>query len=174
MKMNSKTFPIITTERLILKQLSLDNLDAIFALRTNSFVNKYLNRSVPKTKEEVIHFINSINNAISEGTTYYWTISLTDTKECIGTVSLFDFANENKSCEIGYELIPEFQGKGFMKEAVQAVITYVFQALNFQKIVACTHIDNQSSTQLLLKLNFFKTAESLEENPNLKMFTLEQ
>lgn len=45
----------------------------------------------------------------------------------------FDFSTENNSCEIGYELMPEFQGQGIMKESAEEVINYAFQTLTFQK-----------------------------------------
>ena len=90
----------------------------------------------------------------------------------MGTICLFDFSSENNSCEIGYELMTKFQRQGIMKAAVQAVIDHVFQTLNFKKILAFTHNENQNSTNLLLKFNFVKSIETDKENPNLNIFTL--
>ena len=99
---------------------------------------------------------------------------MTNTKTFVGTICLFDFSNEKKSCEIGYELMPRFQGQGIMKEASQVVIDYVFQTLKFKKIFAFTHYENLNSTNLLLKLHFVKSLETDKENPNLTIFTLAQ
>lgn len=173
-KSNSDAFPILTTERLTLRKLSIEDQQAIFALRSDPNINKYLDRQPCKTNEDAINFINRINDNIEKGNTCYWAITLTDTKTFVGTICLFDFSNENNSCEIGYELMITFQGKGIMKEAVQAVIDYVFQTLKFKKIVAFTHYENQNSTNLLLKFNFVKAIEKDKENPNLTIFTLTQ
>lgn len=170
--MNPVTFPILTTERLTLRRLSIDDYQDIFDLRTDPQINKYLDRQLCKTTEDAKNFINKVNENIEKGGTYYWAISLTDTKQLVGTICLFDFSSEKKSCEMGYELMMKFQGKGIMQEAAQTVIDFVFQTLKFKKILAFTHYKNQHSTNLLLKLNFLKSIETDKENPNLTIFTL--
>lgn len=172
--LNSATFPILTTERLTLRQLSIDDHQDIFALRSNPETSKFLDRQLCKTIEDARNFINKINNNIRKGNSLYWAITLTDTKTLVGTICLFDFSSEKNSCEIGYELMTQFQGQGIMKEAAQVVIDYVFETLKFKKILAFTHYENQDSTNLLLKLNFLKSIERDKENPNLNIFTLTQ
>lgn len=172
--MNSATFPILTTERLTLRQLSIDDQQDIFALRSDPQINKFLDRQPCRTDEDAINFINKVNDNIEKSDTYYWAITLTNTKTFIGTICLFDFSSENNSCEIGYELVTKFQGQGIMKEAAQAVIDYVFQTLKFKKILAVTHYENQNSTNLLLKLNFVQSIKTDKENSNLNVFTLTQ
>ena len=172
--MNSATFPILITERLTLRKLSIDDQQDIFALRSDPKTNKFLDRQLCKTNEDAINFINKVNDNIEKSDTYYWAITLTDTKTLVGTICLFDFSSENNSCEIGYELMTKFQGQGIMKEAVQVVIDFVFQTLRFKKISAFTHYENQNSTNLLLKFNFVKSIETDKENPNLNIYTLKQ
>ena len=171
-KMNSTTFPILKTERLTLRQLLIDDKLDIFALRSDPGVNKYLNRQPCHTVEDAIIFINKVNDNIEKNGTYYWAITLTDSKTILGTICLFDFSSEKSSCEIGYELMTQFQGKGYMKEALKVVIDYVFQNLKVKKILAFTHCENQNSTSLLMKLNFVKSIIPDKENPSLNMFTL--
>jgi [ribosomal protein S5]-alanine N-acetyltransferase len=173
-KMNTSTFPILTTQRLTLRRLSIDDYKDIFDLRSDLEINKFLDRQLCKTTDDAKNFINKINENIEKGGTYYWAISLTDTKQLVGTICLFDFSSEKNSCEIGYELMTKFQGKGIMQEAAQKVINFVFQTLKFKKIIAFTHYENQNSTNLLLKFNFLKSIEAVEDNPNLTIFTLTQ
>jgi ribosomal-protein-alanine N-acetyltransferase len=172
--MNSATFPILTTERLTLRQLSIDDQHSIFDLRSDPEINKYLDREPSKTIEDAVNFINKVNDNIQKNNSIYWVITLAKTKTFVGTICLFDFSNKKSSCEIGFELITKFQGQGIMKEATQAVIDYVFQTLKFKKILAFTHYNNQNSTNLLLKFNFVKSIETNKENPNLNIFTLIQ
>jgi [ribosomal protein S5]-alanine N-acetyltransferase len=170
--MNFSTFPILKTERLTLRQLSIDDQQDIWALRSDPEINKYLGRQPSKTIEDAINFINKVNENIEKHTALYWAITLTDTKTFVGTICLFDFSDEKNSCEIGYELMPKFQGQGLMKEATEVIIEYVFQTLKLSKIVAVTHCDNRSSTNLLTKFNFVKSLENDKENPDLNIFTL--
>lgn len=171
---NFMPFPILTTERLTLSQLSIDDTQNIFALRSDAEINKYLDREPCKTIDDAINFIKKINYNVKNNNSIYWVISLTRTKTFVGTICLFDFSNEKNSCEIGYELMTKFQGQGIMKEAAQVVIDYVFQTLKVEKILAFTHYENQDSTNLLLKFNFVKSLETDKENPNLNIFTLAQ
>jgi [ribosomal protein S5]-alanine N-acetyltransferase len=172
--MNLTALPVLTTERLTLRQLSINDQQDIFALRSDPGVNKYLGRQPCDTVEDALLFINKINASVEKRDTCYWAITLTGTKMLAGTICLFDFSAEHNSCEIGYELMTKFQGQGIMKEAVEAVIDFVFHTLALKKIVAVTHCANEKSTALLLKFNFVKAAEADKENPDLTIFTLAQ
>lgn len=169
---NFTPFPILTSERLRLRQLSIEDQQAILALRSDPAINKYLDRAPSQTIEDAINFINQINANIQKNNSIYWVITLSETNTVVGTISLFDFSAEKNSCEIGYELVTKFQGQGLMKEAAATVITYAFETLQFQKIVAFTHHQNQQSIQLLKKFNFFLSPETNKGNPNGRLYTL--
>jgi ribosomal-protein-alanine N-acetyltransferase len=170
--MTNRNFPVLTTARLTLRELSIDDHQDIFALRSDPEINRFLDRQLCRTTEDAISFINKVNKNIVKSNAYYWGITLTDTKALAGTICLFNFSGENNSCEIGYELMTKFQGQGIMKEAAQIVIDYAFQNLKFKKILAFTHHGNQNSTKLLLKFNFVKSIETDKENPDINIFTL--
>lgn len=172
--MNTETFPILTTERLTLRRLLIEDFKDIFDLRSDPEINKFLGRQICETTEDAKNFINKVNENIEKGGTYYWAISLTVTKQLVGTICLFDFSSEKNSCEIGYELMIKFQGQGIMQEALKTVINFVFQTLKLKKILAFTHYENQNSTNLLIKFNFLRSIETDKENPNLTIFTLTQ
>ena len=171
---NFTPFPILTTERLTLRKLSTDDQQAIFALRSDAAINKYLDRAPSKTIEDAINFINKINDHIQKNNSIYWVITLRETKIVVGTICLYDFSDEKNTCEIGYELMTKFQGQGIMKESAEAVIAYAFHTLKLEKIVAFTHKQNQHSTQLLTKLNFLQAPETNDEHPDYTIFTLAQ
>lgn len=169
---NFNIFPILATERLTLRQLSVDDKQEILALRSNPEINKYLGRQPSKTIEDALNFINRINENIKSNNSIYWAISLANTKKLVGTICLFDFSDEKNSCEIGYELMPDFQGMGLMKEAASAVIGFAFSTLQFEKIVAFTHNGNNNSTKLLTKLGFTKATETEAGNLDFSTFIL--
>ncbi len=165
-------FPVLTSDRLTLRQLSINDQPDIFALRSDPEINKFLDRQPCKTIEGAIDFINKINDSIKSNNAIYWVITLTKTRTFVGTIGVFNFSNEKDGCEIGYELMTRFQGQGIMKEAIELVIDYAFQTLKFRSIVAFTHHSNQRSTKLLTKFNFNKSSEPDKENLDLDIFTL--
>lgn len=170
--LNFTPFPNLTTERLILRQLSMKDRQDIFALRSDPEINKYLDRQPSKTIEDAVDFIHKITENGKNNNSIYWVITLKNTGAFTGTICLFDFSKEKSSCEIGYELMTPFQGKGIMSEAMASVIDYVFQIVRLQNIVAVTHHNNLGSVKLLTKLNFIKSSETEKENPDLDIFNL--
>jgi ribosomal-protein-alanine N-acetyltransferase len=165
---NFKSFPILTTERLTLRQLLHSDVQEIFILRSDTLINKYLDRQPSKTLEDALQFIKMVKH----NSLFYWAIAQKGNKKLVGTICLFDVTEVQKRCEIGYELLTEYQGKGIMREAAKKIIEYSIQTLGLKTIDAYTHKDNQSSTNLLKDLKF-STMDCIDEkNPDLILFRL--
>src|SRR6476660_2828159 len=116
--------------------------------------------------------INKVNENINKNDSLYWAITLTDRNILIGTICLFGFSDKNNKCEIGYELLTNFQGQGIMKEAAEKVIDYAFNTIKVQKIEAFFHRDNKRSIRLLEKFSFRNTNEPDETDPDLISYYL--
>ena len=166
------SFPLLHTSRLTLRQLSLEDKEEVFALRSNPAVNKYIDREPSKSIDDVIKFINSVNQGIEQKDLIYWAITLTASNIFIGGIGLFRFSDDKKKCEVGYELLPEYQGKGIMDEAIKPVLNYAFGATQLQTIEGITHKDNQASIKLLIKHNFINSNESAEDNADFIIYRL--
>ncbi len=155
MPINTPTpFPILKTERLILRQLAPTDDYEIFALRSNEEVNKYLERQPSKSIEDAQSFIQTIIENGKKNDAFYWAISLDD--KLIGTICLFEIKDDKSQAEIGYELLPPYQGNGYMQEAISKVLEFGFQNLGMNSIAAYTHAENKGSINLLEKFNFSK------------------
>jgi ribosomal-protein-alanine N-acetyltransferase len=166
-------FPVLTTERLVLRQLEINDAQEIFTLRSDSEINKYLDRPISKTIDDARSFINKVNEHISKNNSLYWAITMRASNTLIGTVCLFSFSDANDQCEIGYELLTYFQGQGIMKEAVEKVIGYAFNSIKVQKIEAFSHKDNQGSMKLLKKFAFTESSEPDDREPDLLYYHLQ-
>ncbi len=162
---NFTPFPILTTERLTLRQLCINDDEDIFTLRTDSEINKYLERPLSNTMEEARNFIHTVNENIDKNISLYWAITLSDSNTFVGTICVYGFLDEDDSCEIGYELLTNFQGQGIMKEAVEKVIDYAFRTIKVKTIEALIHKDNLSSINLLEKLLFRNSNKADETTP---------
>jgi len=147
-------FPRLQSERIILRQLEIEDAEAVLFLRSDPGINQYIHRPVPQNLVDAQDFIKKINKNIDSGSTVYWSISRIGHPEMIGAVSLWHFSEDGTTAEIGYELDGKFQRQGIMSEAISLALTYGFQTLHFDKIVAHTHHANEASTRMLEKIGF--------------------
>ena len=176
--LNFTPFPNLTTDRLVLRQLLIDDANEIYLLRSDESVNKYLDRDKATVIDDATNFINKIKNAVAKNESLYWAITIKGNSSLIGTICLFSMDIEKDSAEIGYELIPKFQGKGFMQESISTIIKFAFDDLRIKIITAALSADNLKSVTVLERNNFkldrnftYATKEELE---NLTCFYLEQ
>jgi ribosomal-protein-alanine N-acetyltransferase len=166
------SFPILTTERLTLRQLVVNDEQEIFTLRSDSEINKYLHIKIPNTIDYARYFFFRVFHNNKKNDSFYWAITFSDKNILVGTICLFGFSDENDKCEIGYELLTDFQGQGIMKEAAEKVIDYAFNTIKVQKIEAFFHSDNQRSIKLLEKLSFRNSGKPDMTDPNLISYYL--
>ena len=171
LNLNFTPFPELSTERLVLRQLEKTDADDIFSLRSNEDVNKYLDRPKAISVDDAVQFIHKINDGINKNEWLYWAINLKESNKLIGTICLWNIEPEKVMAETGYELFPEFQGRGIMQEALLKVIEFGFENLQLNKITAFPDADNKKSIQLLEK-NTFKRDLILEDEHKGKLNNL--
>jgi ribosomal-protein-alanine N-acetyltransferase len=163
MDYNFTPFPVLETERLTLRALNLDDAKAIFGLRTNKEVNEYIDRKVPRNLSEARAFIDRISTLAENNKGIFWVIASKSTNELMGTIGLRNFEDEEDYAEIGYEINPDYQERGYMSEAFKPVLEYGFNTLELKTIEAFTHKNNTASIALLEKLDFVFDPERKDE-----------
>ena len=152
------------TERLVLRQMTINDAPQIMVLRSDERILQYLLISKCLSEEQALQFIDKINNSVSKGESYYWGIAQKNEEgKLIGTICIWNISVENSSAEIGFVLHPDYQGMGLMNEAVQTVLDFSFSKLKLLSIEAEVHHDNLASKKLLKKKGFLKEAH-LKEN----------
>lgn len=144
----------LETERLILKDINESHVEDILKIRSNEVINQFVQRKSPKNNYDALQFILTIKERTQNNQTYYWGISLKGQTHLIGTICLWNFSEDRKTAEVGYELLPDHHRKGIMSEALTAVLNYGFNQLHLQEIVAMTNTFNENSKGLLLKHDF--------------------
>ena len=154
------SFPTLTTDRLILRQLEPSDENEIFALRSDDRVNEFLDRSKANTIEDARVFIQKINNGMRDNACAYWGLALNDDNKLIGTICLWNISMENSTAEIGYELQPAFQGNGYVHEAIGRVIEYGFEVMKLHTILAELDPANVKSIKILEKNGFKRIVNS--------------
>lgn len=151
-------FPNLATERLNLRQLRSEDENEIFKLRSDERVMKFIAKPKYKTMEEAREFIDRINKGISKNEWIYWGITLRNENTLIGTICLWNISEEHFRADIGFELSPDFQGRGMMQEAMTLVLDYGFKIMKLHTIEANVNPNNLPSIKLLERNNFIREA----------------
>ena len=161
------------TERLILRTITEYDAVEIFSIRSNSEINRFLHRIPPKNSFEALDFILNIKRKILNKEILFFGISCRTQPQLLGTICLWNFSEDREIAELGYELLPNYHGKGLMSEAVAFILKFGFQQLNLNKIEAFTNKDNVNSIALLRKFNFILNESRKDRNyPENSIFEL--
>ncbi len=159
---NFLPFPIIETERLLLKRITNDDVNEVFELRSNPETMKYIPRPLVKTTEDALEHIAMIEDKIITNIGINWGITLKGNSKLLGIIGYYRMQPENYRAEIGYILLPEFHGKGIIPEAVNKLIRYGFDDLKLHSIEAVIDPENLASEKVLQKCGFVKEAHFKE------------
>lgn len=81
----------------------------------------------------------------------YWLIAISENNFGAGLAGFKGYPDENGSSEIGYGIDPIYQNKGYMSEAVQALVNWALQNPFCMRVTA-TAVENPASRRLLEKL----------------------
>jgi len=159
---------MIETARLILKEINESHVEDILKIRSNEIINQFVKRISPKTNYDALQFILTIKERTQNNQTLYLGITYKNQPDLIGTICLWNFSEDRKTAEVGYELLPDYHRKGIMSEALKAVLDYGFNNLHLQEILAFTSRYNENSKGLLLKHHFIleegRTDEGFPDN----------
>lgn len=164
LELNFHPFPELQTKRLVLRQITNEDAEDIFILRSDPAILQFLNKEPAATIKDAVDFINQVNANIDENDAVMWGIALQESSAwLIGTVCFWHIRKENYRAELGYVLQPAHWGRGIMKEALQAVIQYGFSGMQLHSMEANVDPANQASVALLESLGFIREAY-LREN----------
>lgn len=155
-------FPVLETDRFILRRVTTDDVNEVFAIRSDPDTMRYIPRPLAKTKAEALDFIQMINKGIDDNAFIHWAICYKDNPKLLGLICLIRFEPEDFRTEVGYILSADYRHIGVMSEALEAVIHYTFNVLNFHSLAGVIAPENSASERVLLKKNFVKEAHFKE------------
>ena len=155
-------FKKLDSERLVLRVLKPTDVASIFALRADADLRKFILSPLHKSEQESIDYITRISNGNKIQKHYFWGITLKNSDKLIGTICLWNFSEDKKTAEIGYDLLANHHNKGIMSEAIQVVLKFGFEEAQFETIEAFTHHKNEASKALLIKNNFVFQADRID------------
>ena len=151
-------FPQLQTERLLLRKQGLKDAPHLQQMRSSEQVMLYMDSDRHDDVQTSEAFISRNLESYEQKSGFFWVITAAETGSYLGDIILRKIDRSNARAEIGYTLKPEFWGRGYMKEAMGAVIKFGFKDLQLHSIEANINPANTTSRNLLLKMGFLKEA----------------
>lgn len=160
---NFNPFHNLETERLILRRVNSNDIKEVLALRSNAETMKYIPRPLLKNDEDALAHIAMIDEKIESNEGINWAITIKGDPRLIGVIGHYRIQKENYRAEIGYMILPEYNGKGIVTEAVREAVKYGFEVMKLHSIEAVIEPGNLASAKVLERNGFIKEAH-LKEN----------
>ncbi|MBC8753803.1 GNAT family N-acetyltransferase [Kordia sp. YSTF-M3] len=142
---------LIETERLLLREITLDDKEKMFQLHSNANVQKYTGEPLVASIEEMEQ---AIQTRISDYKKYgygRWATFLKEENQFVGWAGLA-YLPEFDEIDIGYRFLPEYWGLGIATEVSRAILRYGFDTLKLKKIIAIAMKENKASIKVMEKV----------------------
>jgi len=150
----SETLPELSASRVVLRWLLPEDAPALFRIYSDPEAMKYWS-SPPMTAEDEAHaLLDGIAKGLASGGLFEWGVALQETGAVIGTVTLASIDRKNKRAEVGFMLDRAMWRRGYMSEALGALLDHAFGELDLARIEADVDPDNAGSLGLLERLGF--------------------
>ena len=149
-------FPVLRTERLVLREVRRTDAQALFDMRSDERVMRYIGRTRANSMADVEELIDRIQNEQRANTSISWVLTLHGQDTMIGTIGYYRLKPEHYRGEVGYMLHPAHWRTGLMREALEAVVSCGFNRLGFHSIEADTDPLNLASNGLLAACGFVR------------------
>lgn len=143
---------VIITERLELRTLKIEDLDATMNFWGNNEVMKYCGGS-SNDRNRIANAIRNYIKSQEERGFSAFAVVLQETDEVIGACG-YNYTNDKNVIELIYHFTKEYWGKGYATEASKACIRYAQENLNVDKIMASVDPRHDASRRILEKLGF--------------------
>ncbi len=149
-----KIFPVLKTERLLLRELVPDDAEALFAIYSNPKVMAGHGIPIFQDISEAHELIEWYAKTFRAKRALRWGVTLRDSSTLLGTCGLHHISAGHHRAEIGYELASTHWRQGIMSEAVRTVVRFGLAEMGFHRIEAIVDPDNPASANLLRKVGF--------------------
>ena len=156
--MTSDAEVILTTARLVLRRLRVDEADAVGQYKNDPEVARYQDWDLPYPVEEIASKIAAYEHRPWPCLGAGLNVAIEHDGELIGDFGV-GWDDDGTEAEIGYTLRLEHQGKGFATEVVGAVVARLF-AEGVERITSSLAPENVASVRVLEKTGFRHEASS--------------
>ena len=150
--MNKVGTQTIETDRLILRRFTVEDArDMYDNWASDPEVTKFLtwptHTSVDVTKALLTDWVSRYE----DGGYFNWVMEYKDTGKAIGNISVVKLNENTQSADMGYCMGRSYWGMGLMPEALKAVMDYLFDVVEINRVAACHDVNNPKSGRVMEK-----------------------
>ena len=147
-------FPALSTSRLTLRMVRSDDSPRFQALLAIPAVTRFSNWADAPDDEQAAGFIKNMSELFRSGNGCAWIIGSRASREFMGAIRFNYFIKAWKGGGVGYEIHPQFWGRGIMTKALAAVVSCGHDVFALNRIEAWTLPGNAASDRVLEKVGF--------------------
>ena len=152
--MDANTLPIITTPRVVLRWISENDIDGLYDVFSDPQVMRYWSTGPLPDRQAAAKMQREIADGNVKETMMKWGLALRESDSLIGTTTLFNLNLDNGRAEIGYAMGRAYWGRGYMHEALEALVSHAFEVLQMRRLEADVDPRNTASIRTLERLGF--------------------
>ena len=146
--------PTIETERLALRWLTPADGPALHAIFGDRDVCRYWSRPALADRAEAAALQQEIEESFGRRSLFQWGVAERATGHVVGTCTLASLSQQHLRAEVGYALGRDAWGRGYMAEALPALINFAFGTLGLHRLEADVDPRNAPSVRLLERAGF--------------------
>lgn len=154
MRFDGDRLPTLTAGRVRLRWLEDADVDDLFRIFGDPDVMRYWSSPPLADRAAAVALLAEIRELFAQHTLYQWGVALPDGGPVVGTCTLTSFHAESGRAEIGFALGREHWGRGYMSDAVGALLDYAFGPLGLRRLEADVDPRNGPSLRLLERVGF--------------------
>ena len=147
---------ILETERLRLRPFAAADDEALFAMFSDPRVMRYWSSPPWTSIEQAREMLARDANAMPAGEYIRLGLEIRGEDRLAGMCTLFNFVAQCRRAELGYGLASARWGRGYMHEALTALLEFGFGELNLHRVEADVDPRNLASCRSLERLGFLK------------------
>lgn len=143
----------LETERLLLRKFQIDDAPIMYQNWTSDEeVTKYLTWATHQSLQDTQDYVNFCISSYDNPQSYRWLIIEKDSQQLIGDISVVSIEDKTKTAGLGWVLARQHWGKGYMPEAANTVLDYLFEQVGFNRIYAVHDSQNPQSGRVMEKI----------------------
>ena len=144
----------LTTDRLELRPLCMDDAKNLLRIYSDPTFTRYWSTEPWTSLSQATAQIEKDLHELAAGEQLRLGIFLREHQDLIGTCSLFHLSKLCRRGEVGYGIAPEYWRRGYMYEAISALLRFAFDELRMNRLEADIDPRNTASERGLKKLGF--------------------
>jgi Acetyltransferases, including N-acetylases of ribosomal proteins len=143
--------PVLETDRLLLRKLRMEDEQDLFEYCSDEHVSKYTVWYSHRTLDDTRMYLDAVMGKYNRHEVAPWGVEEKESGKLIGTTGFVHWDTKHARAELGYALSRSCWNKGYMTEAVRAVIAFGFEQMGVVRIEARCHLENWGSAKVMEK-----------------------